>query len=65
MSNDEELRRYLEQSAKQPLLSRQEEMELFAQRDNGDLSAQEDLIASNMRLVVSIARKYQGDRCHF
>ena len=48
-----ELRRY-------PLLSAAEEVELAKRIGRGDLEAKERMIHSNLRLVVSIAKKYQG-----
>ncbi len=48
-----EMRRY-------PLLRPDEEIELAQQVERGELAAKERLINSNLRLVVSIARKYQG-----
>ena len=48
-----ELRRY-------PLLSKEEEIELSKRVEQGDLEAKERMIHSNLRLVVSIAKKYQG-----
>ena len=48
-----ELRRY-------PLLTAAEEVELAKRIEHGDLEAKERMINSNLRLVVSIAKKYQG-----
>ena len=48
-----ELRRY-------PLLSADAEVELAKQIEQGDLEAKERMINSNLRLVVSIAKRYQG-----
>ena len=48
-----EMRRY-------PLLEPQEELDLARRIERGDLEAKERLVNSNLRLVVSIARKYQG-----
>ncbi len=48
-----ELRRY-------PLLTKDEEIDLAQRIEGGDLEAKERMINSNLRLVVSIAKKYQG-----
>jgi RNA polymerase primary sigma factor len=42
------------------LLSRAEEIELAKRIEQGDLAAKERLVNSNLRLVISNARKYQG-----
>lgn len=51
---------YLSEISKIPLLSPEEEYELAKQSANGDEYAKNHLIISNMRLVVDVAKKYQG-----
>ncbi|GAC1319156.1 MAG: hypothetical protein NVSMB25_09510 [Thermoleophilaceae bacterium] len=43
-----------------PLLTAVEEIELAKRIEKGDMSAKDKMINSNLRLVVSVARKYQG-----
>ena len=43
-----------------PLLTAAEEVELAQRIEKGDVSAKDRMINSNLRLVVSVARKYQG-----
>ena len=61
---DEELsdatQKYLSEISKYPLLTPEEEKELAKKAAKGDLEARERLIKSNLRLVVSIAKKYIG-----
>jgi len=54
------LQQFLNEAARFPLLTPAEELELAQQIERGDLAAKERLINSNLRLVVSIAKKYQG-----
>jgi RNA polymerase primary sigma factor len=56
----ESFRLFLNQASRYPLLTREEEVELAKSIERGDLEAKERMINSNLRLVVSIARKYQG-----
>jgi RNA polymerase primary sigma factor len=51
---------FLNQAARYPLLNAQEEVELAQRIERGDLEAKERLINSNVRLVISNARRYQG-----
>ena len=43
-----------------PLLTKQEEVALARRVEQGDLAAKERMINSNLRLVVSVAKRYQG-----
>ncbi|MBO4359475.1 MAG: sigma-70 family RNA polymerase sigma factor [Eubacteriaceae bacterium] len=54
------IRMYLKDASKYPLLTFEEETELGQRIMNGDREARKTLINSNLRLVVSIARRYQG-----
>jgi RNA polymerase primary sigma factor len=51
---------FLNQAARYPLLTAEEEVELAQRIERGDLEAKERLINSNVRLVISNARRYQG-----
>jgi RNA polymerase primary sigma factor len=50
----------LQESRRWPLLRPDEEIELAKAIERGDLGAKERMINSNLRLVISIARHYQG-----
>ncbi len=51
---------FLQEVRRHPLLTRAEEVSLAKLIERGDLEAKERLINSNLRLVISNARKYQG-----
>jgi RNA polymerase primary sigma factor len=51
---------FLQEVRRYPLLSRDDEVELSKRIEKGDLEAKERLVNSNLRLVISNARKYQG-----
>jgi RNA polymerase primary sigma factor len=54
------LQLFLRDVRRYPLLSPDEEIELAKRIERGDLEAKERMVNSNLRLVVSIAKKYQG-----
>jgi RNA polymerase primary sigma factor len=51
---------FLQEVGRHPLLTREDEVELAKRIERGDLHAKERMVNSNLRLVVSIARKYQS-----
>ena len=55
------LQLFLNEVSRHPLLTAEEEVELAKRIERGDLEAKERMISSNLRLVVSIAKKYQGN----
>src|SRR5256885_2905632 len=54
------LQQFFREAGRHPLLTAEQEVELAKKIEQGDLSAKEQMINSNLRLVISIARKYQG-----
>jgi RNA polymerase primary sigma factor len=54
------LQLFLNEIRRYPLLSAAEEVELSKRVERGDMQAKERMINSNLRLVVSLAKKYQG-----
>ncbi|MFL5910037.1 MAG: RNA polymerase sigma factor RpoD/SigA [Gaiellaceae bacterium] len=54
------LQLFLNEVRRHPLLTADEEVELAKRIERGDQDAKERMINSNLRLVVSLARKYQG-----
>jgi RNA polymerase primary sigma factor len=54
------LQLFLNEAARYPLLTAAEEVELAKLIERGDKAAKDRMINSNLRLVVSIAKKYQG-----
>lgn len=60
MEPGDQLDQILRAAERYPLLSHPEVIELSKRIEAGDLDAKEKLINSNLRLVVSIARNYQG-----
>ena len=54
------LRQFLDEIGRHPLLTADEEVELARLVEAGDAGAKQRMIVSNLRLVVSIAKRYQG-----
>jgi RNA polymerase primary sigma factor len=54
------LQLFLNEIRRYPLLTAEEEVELAKRIERGDMKAKERMINSNLRLVVSLAKKYQG-----
>lgn len=54
------VRMYLKEIGRIPLLNAKEEVELAKKAEKGEKRAKDKLISSNLRLVVSIAKKYLG-----
>ncbi len=57
---DDPVRMYLKEIGKVPLLTAEEEVELAKRMAQGDESARQKLAEANLRLVVSIAKRYTG-----
>jgi RNA polymerase primary sigma factor len=60
ISIDDPVRMYLKEIGKVPLLSADEEMDLAQRIEDGDQEAKKKLAEANLRLVVSIAKRYVG-----
>ena len=60
ISIDDPVRMYLKEIGKVPLLSADEEIELAKRMEEGDIEAKRRLSEANLRLVVSIAKRYVG-----
>ncbi|MCR4727326.1 MAG: sigma-70 family RNA polymerase sigma factor, partial [Lachnospiraceae bacterium] len=60
VSIEDPVRMYLKEIGKVPLLSAEEEIELAKKMEKGDEEAKKKLAEANLRLVVSIAKRYVG-----
>ena len=60
VSIEDPVRMYLKEIGKVPLLSAEEEIDLARRMENGDEAAKKRLAEANLRLVVSIAKRYVG-----
>ena len=65
VSLDDPVRMYLKEIGKVPLLSPEEEIELAKRMELGDENARKRLAEANLRLVVSIAKRYVGRGMQF
>jgi RNA polymerase primary sigma factor len=57
---EDSLQLFFNEARRHPLLTAEEEVELAKRIERGDLAAKERMINANLRLVISVARKYQG-----
>ena len=60
VSIEDPVRMYLKEIGKVPLLSAEREIELAQRMEDGDEDAKKELAEANLRLVVSIAKRYVG-----
>ena len=60
ISIDDPVRMYLKEIGKVPLLTADEEIEIAKRLEQGDEEAKQKLAEANLRLVVSIAKRYVG-----
>ena len=65
ISMDDPVKMYLKDIGKVPLLSADDEIELARKMMDGDESAKRELSVANLRLVVSIAKRYVGRGMQF
>ncbi|RQD76876.1 MAG: RNA polymerase sigma factor RpoD [Candidatus Syntrophonatronum acetioxidans] len=65
VSVNDPVRMYLKEIGKVPLLTSEEEVELAKAMEEGDEEAKRKLVEANLRLVVSIAKKYVGRGMQF
>ena len=60
ISIDDPVRMYLKEIGKVPLLTAEEEIDIAQRMEKGDEAAKQKLTEANLRLVVSIAKRYVG-----
>ena len=65
ISIDDPVKVYLKEIGRVPLLSAEEEVELAIRMSEGDVAAKKRLSEANLRLVVSIAKRYVGSGMQF
>ncbi len=57
---EDSLQLFFNEARRYPLLNAAEEIELAKRIEKGDLAAKDRMVNANLRLVISVARKYQG-----
>lgn len=62
---DDSIKTYLKQMGATPLLTYEEETQLAKRIENGDMLARDHMIKANLRLVISIAKKYMNRGMEF
>ena len=65
VSADDPVRIYLKEIGSYPLLTPEREHDLAVRCKNGDMAAKQELVECNLRLVVSIAKRYTGRGMNF
>jgi len=60
LASIDSIQMYLKEIGKVPLLTGEEEVELAKRKEKGDKEAEKKIIEANLRLVVSIAKKFAG-----
>lgn len=60
ISSDEGLKGYLHEIGRHPVLTREQEVELFRQLEQGDENAREEIVRCNLKLVVSLSHQFLG-----
>ena len=60
VGTDDPVRMYLKEIGKVPLLTTEDEIQLAIRKEEGDEAAKHQLAEANLRLVVSIAKRYAG-----
>ncbi len=62
---EESIGRYFQEISKYPMVTVEEEAELSMRIRNGDLTALDKLVVSNLRFVISVAKQYQNQGLSF
>ncbi len=65
VGTEDPVRLYLKEMARYSLLTKERELELAKRKSAGDKAAFDELVNSNLRLVVSIAKRYMGRGLNF